>query len=304
LGELKTTTAPKPTEIKEQVSLVEHINIVCCLASRAQFSKKFFEQTRTNLAFISNYFGLTEMESVLFCVILNINLTNESVDLMDIARLVDCSPIEAFSLKPNLNSLVKKRLIKICENNGNSRRNRQRSKLSMVEYYISDELINSICANEKYVPQPVRKTSSTIELLATLTEQFQEILDGTTTLHEATFEIQSLLSANSHLQFVDDLNQELLTDDLQLIFLAMCCEYIDVVDEINFSQLMSLLYRNDFPKQMKMRKSFLNGSNPLLDAKGLIKIDIDAFRCTGCADLTDKALGMLLPNRRIGYPQL
>jgi hypothetical protein len=301
---LKNQTVSKPIAINDPGSLVENISLVCRLAVKSQLSKTFFEQTGTNLAFISHHFGLTEIESVLFCVMLNINLTNESVDLLDIARLVDCSPIDAFSLKPYLDSLLKKRIIKICENNVNSRKNRQRSKLSMIEYYISDDLIDSICQGEKFEPQSIRKASSTVELFTLFTEQFQGILDNTTTIHEVICEIQSILSANSHLRFVDDLNQELLTDDLQLLFLAVCCEYIDVVDEINLSHLITLLYKNDFQKQMRTRKSFLDGTNPLLDEKGLIKIDIAAFRCNGYADLTDKALGMLLPNRRIGNPQL
>lgn len=296
---MKKQTATKPISTNDLGSLVENISSVCRLACKSQLSPKFFEQVEPNFKVISHFLGVTEMESVLFCVILNINLTSESVDLLDIARLLDLSPIVAFTLQPTLVWLVKKHLIKIYPDNTNSPRNRKRSKLTTVEYYISDALFDSICSGEKFIQPGIKKAGTNIELFGFFREQFQSLLDGTITFTELSYSIQSLLENNPNLQFVHELEKIGLDEKSQLLFLSVCCEFIDIVDDINLSHLITLLYKNDFQNQMRTRKSFLNNTNPLLE-KGLIKIDSDAFRCAGYADLTDKAIKMLLPNRHLG----
>ena len=279
--------------------MVENISSVCRLACKSQLSPKFFEQVGPNLEVISPFLGLTEMESVIFCVILNINLTSESVDLLDIARLLDCSPIVAFSLRPILDSLLKKRLIRIAENNTNSPKNRQRSKLSVIDYYVSDDLLDSICSGEKFILPVIKKAVTNIELFALISEQFQGLLDGVIPFSELTYSIQDILESNSSMQFVLDLERIGLDDHSRLLFLAICCEFIDIVDDINLSHLITLLYKNDMQNQMLTRKSFLNNTNPLI-GKGLIKIDYDAFRYNGYAELSEEAIKMLLPNRCTG----
>ena len=276
--------------------MVENISSVCRLACKSQLSPKFFEQVGPNLEVISPFLDLTEMESVIFCVVLNINLTSESVDLLDIARLLDLSPIVAFSLRPILDSLLKKRLIRIAENNTNNPKNRQRSKLSMIDYYVSDELLDSICSGEKFKLPVINKAVTNIELFALISEQFQGLLDGVIPFSELTYSIQDILESNSNMQFVLDLERIGLDDHSRLLFLAICCEFIDIVDNINLSHLITLLFKNDLQNQMKTRKSFLNNTNPLIE-KGLINIDYDTFRYNGYAGLSEEAIKMLLPNR-------
>ena len=293
---MRTTSVKEPIEVKDQGSMVENISSVCRLACKSQLSPKFFEQVGPNLEVISPFLGLTEMESVIFCVILNINLTSESVDLLDIARLLDCSPIVVYSLRPILDSLLKKRLIRIAENNTNSPKNRQRSKLSMIDYYISDDLLDSICSGEKFKLPVIKKAVTNIELFALISEQFQGLLDGVIPFSELTYSIQDILESNSNMQFMLDLERIGLDDHSRLLFLAICCEFIDIVDDINLSYLITLLYNHDFQNQARTRKSFLNNTNPLLE-KGLIKIDHEVFRCTGYAELSEESINMLRPNR-------
>jgi len=293
---LKKQTVSKPIAINDPGSLVENISSVCVLACRSQLSFKFFEQVGPNLEVISSFLGLTEMESVIFCVILNLNLTSESVDLLDIARLLDLTPLIAFTLRPTLVSLVKKQLVKIHPDNTNSPKNRQRSKLTTVEYYIPDALFDSICSGEPFKHPGIKSAGTNIELFGFLREQLQSLLDGTITSTELSYSIQSLLEKNSSLSFVHELEKIGLDEKSQLLFLSVCVEFIDIVDDINLSQLITLLYKNDLQNQMRIRKSFLNNSNPLIE-KGLIKIDYDAFRYDGYAELSEEAIKMLLPNR-------
>jgi hypothetical protein len=239
------------------------------------------------------------MESVIFCVILNVNLTSESVDLLDIARLLDCSPIVAYSLRPIFDSLLKKRLIRIAENDTNSPKNRQRSKLTKIDYYVSDDLLDSICSGEKFTPTRIKSAGTNIELFALISEQFQRLLNGTTPFSELIYSIQDILESNSNMQFVHDLERIGLDDHSRLLFLAICCEFIDVVDDINLSHLITLLYNHDFQNQVRTRKSFLNNTNPLIE-KGLINIDYDTFRYNGYAELSEEAIKLLLPNRCTG----
>ena len=101
------------------------------------------------------------------------------------------------------------------------------------------------------------------------------------------------------MSFVHELEKIELDEKSELLFLSICVEFIDIVDDINLSQLITLLYKNDLQNQMRIRKSFLINTNPLLE-KGLIKIDHDVFRCSGYAELSDEAIKMLLPNRCAG----
>ena len=292
---MKTTSVKKIIEVKEQGSMVEHINTICRLARNSILSQEIIDQAAPDLQVISNFFELTQKEALLFCVLLYINFTNESVDLQDFARFVECSPITAFSMQKHLDSLVSKQVLKVYQSN-TKRRNRQKSKLCMFEYYVPDDLITrSIWGGEKYVPQSINKADSIFDLFSACSEQFKSLMDETTTIPEVLYEIQTLLSHNSHLQFVKDLKKEMLDVDAQLLFLACCREFLDEVGEINLSHVIKGIYKSDLRKQMKTRQTILNGTNPLLE-KGLISTDAGSFRSDSIAELTQRALKLLLPD--------
>lgn len=292
---MKPKTEIKPIEVNEQGSMVEHINTVCRLICQSKLSQEIIDQAAPDLKVISNFFDLNQTEALIFCVILYINFTSESVDLHDFARFVECSPILAFSMQKHLDSLVSKQVLMVYNSNMR-RRNRQRSKLSMIEYYVSDDLITtSIWGGQKFVSQTTNKADSIFDLFTACDQQFKGLMEERTTIPEALYDIQSLLSYNSHLQFVKDLKKEMLDVDTQLLFLACCREFLDEVSEINLSHVIKGIYKSDLRKQIKTRQSILNGTNPLLE-KGLISTDAGSFRSDSIAELTQRALKLLLPD--------
>ena len=292
---MKPKTETKPIVVNEHGSMVEHINTVCRLACNSKLAQEIIDQAAPDLRVISDYFELTQMEALLFCDILYINFTSESVDLLDFARFVECSPISAFSMQKHLDSLVSKQVLKVFQSNM-KRRNRQKSKLCMFEYYVPDDLITkSIWGGEKFIPQCINKADSIFDLFLACSEQFKSLMDETTTIPEVLYEIQTLLSHNSHLQFIKDLKKEMLDVDAQLLFLACCREFLDEVGEINLSHVIKSIYKSDLRKQMKTRQSILNGTHPLLE-KGLITTDASSFRSDSIAELTQRTLKLLLPD--------
>ena len=154
---MKKVNAINQNAILKQDSLVEHIDTICRLVCNSKLSQDIINQAAPDLKIISNFFGLTQMEALLFCVILYINFTSESVDLHDFARFVECSPISAFTMQRHLDSLVSKQVLKVYQSN-TRRRNRQKSKLCMFEYYVPDDLITkSIWGSEKFIHNPLVK---------------------------------------------------------------------------------------------------------------------------------------------------
>ena len=300
---MKTTSVAKPIEIKEQLYLVEHIETICRLAYGSKLKTELFEQAKPSLDIISEFFGITPMETVIFCVVLNLNFSSESVNMLDFARFVDGSPIGTFALQPAFDSLIDRQIFKILHESTNRKRNRQRSKLCQVEYYVNDDLIsNSIMGGKVFKPKGAKKSNDLFELFMAINEVFVGVMDGFTPIHEAYADIQNIFAYNSHLQFVMDVKKEMLEKDPLVLLLACCAEFLDELGEINIAKIISTLYQSDLRQQMKILQSILNSTNPLIE-KGLISVEVGTFRSDSYAELTERALNILLPDMDFSKPK-
>jgi ATPase family associated with various cellular activities (AAA) len=302
---LKKQTATKPIVVKEQGSMVEHVEIICRLAYGSKLKDELFEQAKPSLDKISSFFGFTPMETIIFCVVLNLNFSNESVNIHEFARFVDCSPIRAFALQKEFDALADptKQIFKILHESSNRKRIRQKSKLCQVEYYVDDEIIsNCILGGEVFKPKGAKKSSDLFEFFMAINEVFVGVIDGFTPVHEAYADIQNIFSYNSHLQFVMDVKKEMLEKDPLVLFLACCSEFLDDLGEINIAKIITSLYQTDLRQQMKVRQSILNNTNPLIE-KGLISVELGTFRSDSYAELTERALNILLPEMDFTKPK-
>lgn len=290
---MKKNPVQEAVQSKKQGYLVQHVDNVCRHIWKSKLAKNFFEKAEPDLKAICDAFGLTKLEAALFSVIMYINFSSETVDLHDFVRYTECSPITAFALYKELDSLVRKQVLKSIK--ADRKRNRQPSKLSTFEYYVPDTLISEcIWNNVKFKPKEVPKSESVFDLFTGLNEQFKSLMEETTTYQEVIFDVQSLLHENSSLQFVQDLNKEMLDDDSLIFFLACCSEYLDTLQDFNLSRIIAGLYRSDIKKQLRVRQSVLNATHPLIE-KGLISNDKGSFK-SEMAELTERSLKILIPD--------
>jgi ATPase family associated with various cellular activities (AAA) len=290
-------------KIIEPGSMIEHVDNVCRFACASKLSDELFESANTDLQFISSAFDLTLIQSVIFCCIIGLNLRSESVSMDDMLRFVECSPMAIFSLQKEFDALVQKQLIKIYHE-GSRRRVRQRAKLNIVEYYINDIVLEmSILHEEKFVPSNTSIVPDVFMLFQSFNASFRTLLDDYCTIQDLSDEIQALLTHNHHLQFVQDLNKEMLDIENTILFLSICTEFLDdQSNEYNIPKIISCLYKNDLRKQMKIRQTILLGTNPLI-TKELITIESGSFRTDNLGSLTERAIYMLVPEMDFSTPK-
>lgn len=291
---MKKASIKKPTEVITEGSILQHVDELCRLACGSKLSEDFFSKAKPSIDIISDLLNITPIQAVIFCSVLAINFRSESVNLDDASRFLECSPIAIFTLKKEFDVLVERQIFKISFED-KRKRFRHKSKLSMIEYYVNNEVIEkTLWEGEKFTPTCTQVIDDVFQLFQAITERLKALLDDFCTTQEAFEEIQLLLNHNSHLQFVVEIKKEMLDQDSLMLFLACCAEFLDVLDEINLARIITSLYKGELRHQMKIRQSILSNTNPLI-AKGLITFESGTFRSDSYATLTDKSLAILIP---------
>ena len=131
-----------PIEIIEQGSVIDHIDKICDIACKSEFSQEFFEKAKEDIDVIASLLDLTPIQTVIFCILFALNLRSESITMDDILRFTECSSMAIFALQKEFDTLIEKQLIKVFHED-RKRRLRQRAKLNLVEYYVNDAVVES-----------------------------------------------------------------------------------------------------------------------------------------------------------------
>ena len=250
---------------KKDMTLLQAIERVVELAEDSKMSKEFMKKAKTEIQLLAMSFGITERQTVLFCVCMEKG--PRRVDYDDLASYLNLNKIGVLSFASDIDALVRRRLLKY------------RDVKDEDDFDIPSVVIRSLKHNEVY-QLPQRKGLDCASMFELLAQWFEDLDDDAISPHELCEELQSLFKDNPQVSFVRHLKDYCLSPNDQMMVSFFCHRLVNKDDDdIRFGDIEDLF---DNISDFNRAKGELRTSEHKLQEKKIVE-----HRCVdGLADVT------------------
>ena len=250
---------------KKDMTLLQAIERVVELAEDSKMSKEFMKKAKTEIQLLAKSFGITERQTVLFCVCMEKG--PRRVDYDDLASYLNLNKIGVLSFASDIDALVRRRLLKY------------RDVKDEDDFDIPSVVIRYLKHNEVY-QLPQRKGLDCASMFELLNLWFEDLDDDAISPHELCEELQSLFKDNPQVSFVQHLKDYCLSPNDQMMATFFCHRLVNKDDDdIRFGDIEDLF---DNISDFNRAKGELRTSEHKLQEKKIV-----GHRCVdGLADVT------------------
>lgn len=266
-----------------ELTLLQAIERVVEMAEDSKMSLEFMKKAKTEILLLSNRYGITERQAVLFCICMEKGPLR--VDYNDFASFLDLNKIRVLSYANDIDALVRRRLL------------RYRNAKDENEFDIPNAVIRCLKHNEVY-QLPTRTGLDCAGLFELLNLWFNDLCEGAISPHELREELKKLFNENRDVGFVQKMNELSLDDNNQLLLTLFCHLLVNQADDdIRFSQINNVF---DCQSDFNNARAELRAGEHILQKYNLIE-----HRCEdGIADvnkykLTENAKRNLLEEMKL-----
>ena len=250
---------------KRDMTLLQAIERVVELSEDSKMSPEFMKKAKTEIQLLAKSFGITERQTVLFCVCMEKG--PRRVDYDDLASYLNLNKIGVLSFASDIDALVRRRLLKY------------RDVKDEDDFDIPSVVIRSLKHNEVY-QLPQRKGLDCASMFELLAQWFEDLDDDAISPHELCEELQSLFKDNPQVGFVKHLKEYCLRPNDQMMVTFFCHRLVNKDDDdIRFGDIEDLF---DNISDFNRAKGELRTSEHKLQEKKIVE-----HRCVdGLADVT------------------
>lgn len=261
-----------------ELTLLQAIERVVEMAEDSKMSPEFMKKAKTEILLLSNSYGITERQAVLFCVCMEKG--PRRVDYNDLALFLNLSKIRVLNYANDIDALVRRRLL------------RYRNAKDENDFDIPTAVIRCLKHNEVY-QLPMRTGLDCAGMFELLNLWFNDLSEDAISPRELREELQVLFNENPQVGFVQKMRVLALNDEDQLLLTLFCHLLVNEADDdIRFSQINDVF---DCQSDFNNARADLRAGEHILQKHNLIE-----HRCEeGIADvnkykLTEEAKRNLL----------
>ena len=245
---------PARIDNKKELTIIDAIEQVVILVRESSFCPAFYRAAKRPLEYLTERLSLTTDQAVLFAIF--VNFSNESrISLGEITNFAGCTQIEILRRAADMEELKKRRFIRKSNKRGES-------------YYVTPAALKAVKENSSF-DAPQISGLTIYQFFEVLGQYINERKDEECDYIELCNNIRELLENNRHLPFVERLKCFNLTNEAQLLFLRVCCMFVNaedgvvVLDDVNFLFDFQYIARDIFAQ-------LSSGKHPLITL-GLIQ---------------------------------
>ena len=245
---------PARIDNKKELTIIDAIEQVVILVRESSFCPAFYRAAKRPLEYLTERLSLTTDQAVLFAIF--VNFSNESrISLGEITDFAGCTQIEILRRAADMEELKKRRFIRKSNKRGES-------------YYVTPAALKAVKENSSF-DEPQISGLTIYQFFEVLGQYINERKDEECDYIELCNNIRELLENNRHLPFVERLKCFNLTNEAQLLFLRVCCMFVNaedgvvVLDDVNFLFDFQYIARDIFAQ-------LSSGKHPLITL-GLIQ---------------------------------
>lgn len=270
------------------------IRIVEAIANEAvnsDFSDQFIRSVKGSADEISAFLGCNRTQSILFSVICNLNFSNKTVSLEQIATWVGCNPI---TVAGYLNEIDDLRSKKIIRKETEDKKNNAKS-ISTLSWSVNPDIFNALTKGEA-ISRQRRRISDSYELIKAVSCLIDQCAGDEITFHEMWREFSDIEKKNSTIEFLKEVKRMIPDRSERILFIHLCNEYY--TGNINLELIPKIrLITPDERHQLELRLTISNGNSHLVE-QGLLEIRETFFRSEIEVRLSPKAVELLFKDNK------
>ena len=221
----KKTTSKKTAAKKMPVmpTLLQAIERVVEMSKGSCLSEKFMTEAAPEIQFLSESFGITEVQAVLFCICMERGPRN--VDYNDFAFHLDLSKIRVLSYANDIDALVRRRLL------------RYRDVKDEDDFDVPAVVIRYLKRNEVY-QLPKRTELDCSEMFEVLRDWFDDLNNSAISPKDLCNEINELFKANKQVSFARQMLEMSFSGESRMLLTLFCHLLVNEDDnDVRFSQM-------------------------------------------------------------------
>lgn len=226
-----TTTSEKKTTSKKTAAkkmpvmptLLQAIERVVEMSKDSCLSEKFMTEAAPEIQFLSESFGITDVQAVLFCICMERGPRN--VDYNDFACHLDLSKIRVLSYANDIDALVRRRLL------------RYRDVKDEDDFDVPAVVIRYLKRNEVY-QLPKRTELDCSEMFEVLNNWFDDLNNSAISPKDLCNEINELFKANKQVSFARQMLEMSFSGESRMLLTLFCHLLVNEDDnDVRFSQM-------------------------------------------------------------------
>ena len=226
-----TTTSEKKTTSKKTAAkkmpvmptLLQAIERVVEMSKDSCLSEKFMTEAAPEIQFLSESFGITDVQAVLFCICMERGPRN--VDYNDFACHLDLSKIRVLSYANDIDALVRRRLL------------RYRDVKDEDDFDVPAVVIRYLKRNEVY-QLPKRTELDCSEMFEVLRDWFDDLNNSAISPKDLCCEINELFKANKQVGFARQMLEMSFSGESRMLLTLFCHLLVNEDDnDVRFSQM-------------------------------------------------------------------
>jgi hypothetical protein len=260
---------------KDSAALFDYFEKVVNLSREMGWGEEFAGAAQEELNAIGLRLGLSPVQAVLFCQILE-GKRGYPISEADIAHVLHCSSIRMIKYASEFDALKEKHLIRSVSREG-------------TKYFVPSAVIKALRNNEEYHVEdhadiPIEKFFDVVETF------FDEKEGDTLTHYEFIFELKKLLDNNQKLPFVRKVKDlKLRTDDL-IVFMYFCHVLVNTESRHHKVPIRDLgdLCENS-AEFRRLKRSLIQGGNILCKEGIIVPVNDGGYRSRETFTLSEKA---------------
>ena len=201
----KKVTTKKNT--KKPMTLLQAIERVVDLSRNSKMSAAFMRKAKKEIDFLSQNYGISERQAVLFCICMERG--PRRVDYDDLASYLDINKISALGFAADIDALVRRRLL------------RYRDVKDEDDFDVPTAVIRCLKHNEVY-ELPQRTGLDCAGMFELLNLWFEDLNDDAIAARELREELQKLFDDNPQVGFVRHIKEYDLNDEDTMLVTLFC----------------------------------------------------------------------------------
>ena len=221
----KKTTSKKTAAKKMPVmpTLLQAIERVVEMSKGSCLSEKFMTEAAPEIQFLSESFGITDVQAVLFCICMERGPRN--VDYNDFAFHLDLNKIRVLSYANDIDALVRRRLL------------RYRDVKDEDDFDVPAVVIRYLKRNEVY-QLPKRTELDCSEMFEVLRDWFDDLNNSAISPKDLCNEINELFKANKQVGFARQMLEMSFSGESRMLLTLFCHLLVNEDDnDVRFSQM-------------------------------------------------------------------
>ena len=273
-----------------ELTLYKAIEQIVDVVRNSQLNSEIYNAAARPIAYITNRLSISELQAIVFAVTISMYYDSR-IQLTDIARCLDITPLAAIPLMNDIDELCKLRYLQSKQDDGTT------------IYWVPSATLKAVQRNDEICTNH-SKVDNTEAWFAKLDLLLMERNNGEKTYDIFCNDVKFLLQDNPELLFVQQFKVlcNELREDHQMLFL-LCCNML-VTDSVQ--QITSGCFRTLF-QAFECRNhsvALSNGSHPLIKL-GLLQVaNCDGTCVKDTYELTPMVIKEMLSEVEVTYKQI